>query len=113
MDVVFEAAGVPDTPQQAIDIAVPGGTIVMIGICAEQPVRTDVTKARRKELVVKHCRRFCHNFPRAISIAAAGAVDMNCVDTHRFGLDDIVEGFEIVKNYRDGVIKATVQIPGG
>jgi L-iditol 2-dehydrogenase len=113
VDIVFEAAGVPETPQHAIDIVVPGGTIVMIGICAEQPVKTDITEARRKELVVKHCRRFCHNFPRAIAMAAAGAVDMDRVDTHRFGLDNIADGFEIVKNYRDGVIKATVQIPGG
>jgi len=113
VDIVFEAAGAPETPQQAIDIAVPGGVIVMIGICQEQPVKTDVTEARRKELVVRHCRRFCHDFPRAISLAAAGAVDMGCVDTHRFELDDIAEGFEIVKNYRDGVIKATVRIPGG
>lgn len=113
VDVVFEAAGAPETPQQAIDIAVPGGVIVMIGICQEQPVKTDITEARRKELVVRYCRRFCHSFPRAISLAAAGAVDMDCVDTHRFGLDDIAEGFEIVKNYLDGVIKATVQIPGG
>jgi len=112
VDVVFEAAGAPETPQQAIDIAVPGGVIVMIGICPEQPVKTDITEARRKELVVRHCRRFCHDFPRAISLAAAGVVDMGRVGTHRFGLDDIAEGFEIVKNCRDGVIKATVRIPG-
>jgi len=112
VDVVFEAAGAPDTPQQAIEIAKPGGVVVMIGICAEQPVRTDVTNARHKELVIKHSRRFCHDFPRAIALASSGAVDMGRIATHRFALDDLGEAFEIVKNYRDGVIKATVEISG-
>jgi len=112
VDVVFETAGAPETPQQAIDVAVHGGMVVMVGICPQQPIQTDVTDARRKELVIKHCRRFCHDFPRAIAIAESGAVDLDRVATHRFGLDDLDDGFEIVKNYRDGVIKATVRIYG-
>ncbi len=110
VDVVFEAAGSPDTPQQAIDIAKPGGTAIMIGICQQQPIHIDVSMARRKELVTIQCRRFCNDFPRAIALAASGRIDMARIATHRYQLEDMAEAFETVRNYRDNVIKATVMM---
>ena len=110
VDVVFETAGAPKTQQQALDLAAAGGTVVLVGICPKQPVPTDVTEARHKELVVKHCRRYCHDFPRSIALVSSGAVDVGRMVTHRFKLDDIAEAFELVKNQRDGVIKAAVRI---
>jgi L-iditol 2-dehydrogenase len=110
VDVVFEAAGSPATPQQAIDIVKPGGTAIMIGICQEQPLRIDVSQARRKELVTIQCRRFCNDFPTAIALAASGKVNLDRMATHRYPLENLAEAFETVRNYQDGVIKATVMM---
>lgn len=110
VDAVIEAAGSPETPQQVIDIVKPGGVAVMVGICQEQPIRIDVSKARRKELVTIQCRRFCNDFPKAISLAAAGKIDLDRIASHRYSLENLADAFETVRNYEDGVIKATVMM---
>lgn len=108
VDITFEAAGAVETPQQALDITAPGGRIVLIGICPAEVVPLNLTAARRKEFVMKWCRRFCHDFPRSIVLVERRAVDVASLVTHRFPLDTVVDAFELVLDYRDGVIKASV-----
>ena len=110
VDVVFEAAGALETPQQALEIVKPGGTVVMVGIYEREEVPLVFTHGRRKELVVKWCRRFVHNFPRAITLASEGSVALEPLVTHHFPLEKTGEAFELVANYADGVVKAAIDL---
>ena len=110
VDVVFEAAGALETPQQALDIAKPGGTVIAIGICEQEQIPLVFTHARRKELVLKWCRRFVHDFPRTITLVSEGLVAVEPLVTHHFPLEKTGEAFEVVSKYADGVVKATIDV---
>lgn len=107
-DVVFEAAGVPETYDQAVHIAAPGATYCQVGIASE-PVALDWHTARWKELTIKVSLRMCHDFPRTISLAQAGKVDLEALVTHRFPLEKLPEAFKLVASYGDGVIRAVIE----
>jgi threonine dehydrogenase-like Zn-dependent dehydrogenase len=49
-------------------------------------------------------------FASAISVAASRKVNLNPVITHRFGLDDIQTAMEIVRDRKDGVVKALISV---
>jgi L-iditol 2-dehydrogenase len=110
VDVAFEAAGAVETPQQALEVVKPGGTVVMVGICEQEEVPLIFTYGRRKELVVKWCRRFVHNFPRAIHLASEGSVELEPLVTHHFPLEKTGEALELVANYADRVVKAAIDL---
>lgn len=47
-DVVFDAAGVPSTLQQAVDVVKPGGSVMMVGVSFEAaPIRPSTWVTRR------------------------------------------------------------------
>jgi len=110
VDVAFEAAGALETPQQALQVVKPGGTVVMVGICQQEDVPLNFTFGRRKELVVKWCRRFVHNFPRAIALASEGSVELEPLVTHHFPLEKTAEALELVASYADRVVKAAIDL---
>jgi L-iditol 2-dehydrogenase len=109
VDVVFEAAGAVQTPNQAVSMVKPGGIVVMVGISGQEEIPLCFTPARRKELVVKWCRRFVRNFPRAIELASNGSIALDALVTHRFPLEKTGDAFELVANYADGVVKAAIE----
>jgi len=109
VDVAFEAAGAIETPHQAVELVKPGGVVVMIGICEQEEIPLGFTPARRKELVIKWCRRFVRSFPRAIELASSRSVNLDALVTHRFPLEKAGEAFELVASYADGVLKATIE----
>ena len=108
-EVVFEASGSPPALKQATELAGPGGTIVVIGIYPEDIVPFNTGGARRKEITVKFVRRYRHVFPRAIEMAASGAIDLKPFVTHQFPLGRIAEALELARECREGVIKAVVR----
>lgn len=110
VDAVLEAAGAPDTPQQAVDVAKPCGTVALVGIPDEDQMVLRASRARRKGLTIRMVRRLKHTYPRAISLVEKGLVDVRPLITHRFDLDHIQEAFTLVEQYADGVIKALVEL---
>ncbi len=108
VDVVFEAAGAVETPQQAVDLLKPGGTLVLIGICPEDRIPLKASAARRKGITIRMARRMKHVYPRAIRLAERNTVDLKCLVTHRYPLERIAEAFDVVGGYKDGVIKAII-----
>jgi threonine dehydrogenase-like Zn-dependent dehydrogenase len=53
-----------------------------------------------------------HTYPRAIRLVQAGQVDLGPLASHRLPLERIVEAFEMVAGYKDGVLRAVIQISG-
>ncbi len=90
VDVSFEAAGAPDTPDQAARVTRPGGKVVVVGIPVEDQMVMTASEVRRKGLTIKLVRRMKHTYPRAIRMVTTGMVDLKALATHRFSLDRIV-----------------------
>jgi L-iditol 2-dehydrogenase len=110
VDVAFEAAGAPETPNQAASLARPGGKLVVAGIPADDTMTLTASTARRKGLTIKLVRRMKHTYPRSIRLVQKDMVDVKSLVTHVFPLERITQAFEMVVAYDDGVIKAAIQV---
>ena len=110
LDLVFECSGDPACIDQAQRLLTPGGTLVMVGIPPTPQVSFDVHLMRRMELTFRNVRRQKDCVAPAIRLVADGRIDPNPLLTHRFPLSKIKDAFELVADYRDGVIKAVVDL---
>jgi L-iditol 2-dehydrogenase len=113
VDVALEAAGAVETPAQAVEMARHGGTVCLIGIPVEDRTEFRASSARRKGLTIKLVRRMKHTYPRAITLAERGLVDLRLLLTHEFRLEDAEKAFQLVENYADGVLKAVIEFEEG
>ncbi len=109
VDVAFECAGQQETIDQAIDSLKPGGKLLLIGIPREDRVSFSIDKIRRKEVTIVNIRRQNKCTEAAIDMVATGDVDVDFLVTHRFGLEQTKDAFELVAGYRDGVVKAMIE----
>ncbi len=109
VDVAFEAAGARDTTQQAAAMARIGGKVIVAGISADDTIVLNASTVRHKGLIIKLVRRMKHTYPRAIRLVQAGSVDVKPLTTHQFSLERIVEAFDLVAAYDDGVLRAVIQ----
>ncbi|MGD8489398.1 MAG: alcohol dehydrogenase catalytic domain-containing protein [Anaerolineae bacterium] len=110
VDVAFEAAGAGDTTQQAAAVTRIGGTTVIAGISPDGLMTLQADTVRHKGLTIKLVRRMKHTYPRAIRLVRTGQVDVRSLATHRLPLERIAEAFEMVDGYRDGVLRAMLEI---
>jgi L-iditol 2-dehydrogenase len=111
VDVAFEAAGEPDTPQQAAAVARIGGKVLIAGIPGgDDSMVMNASTVRHKGLTIKIVRRMKHTYPRAIRLVQTDMVDVKPLATHHFPLERIAEAFELVAAYKDGVLRAMIQV---
>jgi L-iditol 2-dehydrogenase len=110
VDAVFEAAGAPETPQQAAAAVRIGGKVLVAGIPADDTMTFKASTVRRKGLTIKMVRRMKHTYPRAIRLVQTGRVNVRPLATHVFPLERVAEAFEMVAGYRDGVLRAIIQV---
>ncbi|MBV9450912.1 MAG: alcohol dehydrogenase catalytic domain-containing protein [Streptosporangiaceae bacterium] len=94
VDVAFEAAGTDDGVRLAVDAARPGGRVVLAGIPGDDTTTFRASIARRKGLTIAMVRRMNEVYPRAISLADRGAVDLAPLVTRRAALDEIGDAFK-------------------
>ena len=93
VDVAFEAAGNDGGVELAVESARPGGRVVLAGIPGDDAIRFQASVARRKGLTIAMVRRMNHVYPRAISLAARGVVDLGSLVSRRAGLGEVKEAF--------------------
>ncbi len=99
IDVAFEASGEPDAVTTALRVVRPGGTVVLVGIAADDRTVLSASLARRKELTLVFARRMtAMDLPRAIRLVVGGQVDLGGLITHRFGLDDVALAFAALES---------------
>ena len=84
--------------------------MVLVGIPAGDRISLDFNEVRRKELRVLCVRRQNECVLEAIELLATGRLDLNPLVTHHFPLARCREAFDTVANYRDGVVKAVVEM---
>lgn len=110
VDVVFEAAGARDTPQDAANLVRRGGKVIMIGIPADDSYAFKASTVRQKGLTIKLVRRMKHTYPRAIELVKTGQIDVRSLVTHTLPLNELAQGMDLVADYQDEVIKAVIRV---
>lgn len=113
LDVVFECCGQQAAVDQALKLLKPGGTLVMVGIPTVPRIALDIDLARRKEIAFQNVRRQNHCFEPALRMLANGTINADFMITHRFPFERSRQAFEQVAGYRDGVIKAMLDLRAG
>jgi L-gulonate 5-dehydrogenase len=87
-DVVFEAAGTPETIQQAFDLARPGGTVVLVGMTS-LPVPLLTRPIMAKELGVYASRNSTAVLDGLLAALAEGRIDADPFISHEIPLADV------------------------
>ncbi|MBN2018902.1 MAG: alcohol dehydrogenase catalytic domain-containing protein [Sedimentisphaerales bacterium] len=109
VDIACECAGRQETVDEAIDLLRPGGKLMLVGIPRFERFSFPADKIRRKEITIINVRRQNRCTQTAIDLVASGKAKIDFLITHRFKLDETKSAFDLVADYRDGVIKAMVQ----
>lgn len=110
LDVVFECAGQQETLDEAVELLKPGGRLIIVGIPREERVWFAIDEIRRKEITIVNIRRQRNCTQKVIDLIASGKVKIDFMVTHRFKLEQTQEAFDIVGEYRDGVVKALIEV---
>jgi L-iditol 2-dehydrogenase len=104
VDVVYEAAGSPDTINLGLKCARPAGRVVVIGLPEKLNFEVDLHTALGKELNIQMMRRSNHRSRPAVALLAAGGVPTSLI-THRLPIAQAQQGFEMCRSCADGVGK--------
>jgi len=110
MDVVFECAGQQETLDQAVELLKPGGKLMLIGIPRIERISFVIDKMRRKEITLVNVRRQNKCTQSCIDLIASGKINVDFMATHRFRLEQTQKAFDMVAGYRDGVVKAMIEL---
>lgn len=109
LDIVYECCGEQEALDQALDLLRPGGTLMMIGIPEVDRVSFAPEKMRRKELTLVNVRRQRGCVPAALELIGQRRAEIDAMITHRFPFAETDAAFDLVANYRDGVVKAMIE----
>ncbi len=110
VDVGFEAAGQQATFTDSTDSVRIGGRAVIYGIPSDDRMEFTAHKIRRKEMSIINVRRASHTTETALELIADKGRDFRGLVTHSFPLENVREAIDLVAGYRDGVIKAVIEI---
>ena len=94
-EIVVEAAGLTETQRQAIEVAAPGGCVVVVAHNHDAlPVLTLADLIQRERSLVGSEYFPIGTFPDTLALVASRRVDPAPLLTHRFPLERIEEAFE-------------------
>ncbi len=108
VDIACECAGKQETIDQAVEVLRPGGILMLVGIPESNRVSFGIDRIRRKEITIINVRRQNRCSLRAIELVASGKAAIDSFVTHRFKLEQANDAFDLVADYRDGVVKAMI-----
>ena len=92
VDLVIETAGTAVAVEQALELARPGGRVVLTGLPHEAS-RVDFFSVVQREIRIVGSMIYQQEFPEAIQLLSEGKVRVDRLVTHRFPLDRLQEAF--------------------
>jgi len=113
-DVAFEVAGNDEAVRLAMESVRPGGRVVLAGIPDADMTAFPASLARRKGLTIAMVRRMNDVYPRAIGLAARGAVSLEPLVSRQVALADVAGAFAAAQR-RTGLkvtVLPAVTVPG-
>ena len=97
VDLAIEASGAKEAPQQCVEIVKRGARILFLAFYPDQ-VTFDLSRAIREDVTLYTSRgEGGNNVKRALSLLAQGKIRGRDLVTHHFPLDQIQEGFRVVR----------------
>ena len=108
-DVIFECSGSPRAWAGIVDLARPGGTIVVVGLPVED-VLFDIASLSVKEITIASVFRYAHQYDRAIALMASGRVDLKPLISETFGFEDSIKAFERAVEARPTDVKLQIRM---
>lgn len=111
VDVAIEALGRQETFEAALRVLRPGGTLSSLGVySADLGIPLDAFAAGLGDHTIRTtlCPGGKERMRRLMDVVRSGRVDTRPLVTHRFGLDDIEQAYELFANQRDGVLKVAI-----
>lgn len=109
-DVVFECSGAAPAILGLPALARPGGTIVLVGMPVD-PVPIDIVGLQAKELRIETVFRYANVYDRAISLIAAGKVDLSPLISATIPFADSIAAFDRAVEARDTDVKIQIRMP--
>jgi threonine dehydrogenase-like Zn-dependent dehydrogenase len=111
VDVAIEALGLQKTFQSCLEATRPGGIVSSLGVYGgklEVPVEPYVYGIGDKQILSTLCPGGKERMRKLMELVRRGRLDLTPMITHRFGLGEIEEAYELFANQRDGVVKVAI-----
>ncbi|MFV0383109.1 NAD(P)-dependent alcohol dehydrogenase [Paracoccus sp. (in: a-proteobacteria)] len=111
VDVSIEALGLQTTFESALRVLRPGGTLSSLGVYStDLRIPLDALAAGLGEKTIRTalCPGGKERMRRMIDLVESGRIDTKSLVTHRYGLDQIEDAYDLFGNQRDGVLKVAI-----
>jgi len=108
LDVVFECCGQQEAADNALNLLKPGGKLMIIGIPEFDRWTFSADYMRRKEICIQNVRRQLNCVQPVLDMIENSSIRPDHMVTHRFPFSKTREAFDMVADYRDGVMKAMI-----
>ncbi len=92
-DVVFETSGAVAALDQSINLAAPGGTIVLLGIPGKDH-SVPTVQIVRKELTIRGSMIYTDEIPHCLEYLSQGRINSEPLISDRIGLDQLQDALE-------------------
>lgn len=107
-DVVIEAVGVPETFELCTELVRPGGHVANIGVHGS-PATLHLESLWIKNVTITTGLVDAHSTPTLLAMLAAGQFSTTDFVTHRFGLDEMLEAYDVFAQPGDtGALKVAL-----
>lgn len=109
VDVVVEAVGKPSVWNDIVSIIAPRARVAMTGLFAGETCEVDFDPLVVNNVTILGCLGSPNLWEEAISLHDRGLVSSQPLITHRLALSQFEEAVDIVRERRDGAIKAVLR----
>ena len=105
-DITIDAVGKPTTAAQAINLAKPGGRVVIFGFHLK-PAQIDMARIFERELEIKATFRTVgeQDYRTSMNLIADRKIDVKSLITHRMPLEKLRHALELIEKDLEGVVK--------
>jgi L-iditol 2-dehydrogenase len=93
---------------QAVEVLKPGGKLLIVGIPPFEKWTFPVDILRHKELTIQNVRRQVDCVEKTLQMVSDKTIQPGPMITHEFCFADTRKAFDLVSEYRDGVLKAMI-----
>ena len=108
-DVVIETAGTVPTIRQAMQMVRTGGVVVLVGLPPEDEALLPFMDMVMREYDLRSVFRYANCYLPALSLIAAGRINLAALRTHQFPLDRTEEAMKTTIKLKAEAIKVLVK----
>jgi threonine dehydrogenase-like Zn-dependent dehydrogenase len=110
VDLAFEAVGRESTLAQALQCVRKGGLTTLLGIFEEQETRLPVNLFIQREITLSGSQGYAWDFEDAIGLVGNKHIDLSKMVTHRFALEEIQKGFDLLLTPGNQALKVIASV---